>query len=92
MEKNGQLVLKEALSKVLRNEGLNAHSFRHTHTTILAENGVPAKAIAGRLGHADATITQNLYAHNTEKLQEIAVISFVKILQTNGRQNIITYR
>ena len=29
-----------------------------------------AKGVAERLGHADATITQNLYTHNTEKLQE----------------------
>ena len=80
---DGRLVLRETLAKMLRDEGLNAHSFRHTHTTVLAEIGVSAKAIAGRLGHADATITQNLYTHNTEKLQEKAVASFAKTLQTN---------
>ena len=67
VRENGQMLLKEVLSNVLRHEGLNAHSFRHTHTTQLIENGVSAKAVAGRLGHADATITQNLYIHNTEQ-------------------------
>ena len=71
------------LTKMLLGEGLNAHSFRHTHTTQLAEIGVSAKAIAGRLGHADATITQNLYTHNTEKLQEETAAIFGKTLQTN---------
>ena len=52
-------------------------------TTQLAKIGVPAKAIAGRLGHADATITQNLYMHNTEKLQEEVATNFAKTLQTN---------
>ena len=46
------------------------HSFRHTHATQLIENGASAKGVAERLGHADATITQNLYTHNTQKLQE----------------------
>lgn len=78
---NGRALFKEAFSKMLRKEGLTAHSFRHTHTTILAEIGVPAKAIAGRLGHADATITQNLYMHNTLKLQEEAAAIFDKTLQ-----------
>ena len=63
--------------------GLNAHSFRHTHTTQLIENGAPVKAVAERLGHADATITQNLYTHNTQKLQEEAAAIFDKTLQTN---------
>ena len=81
---DGQLVLKETLTKMLRHEGLNAHSFRHTHTTQLIENGASAKAVAGRLGHADATITQNLYTHNTQKLQEEAATIFDKTLQTNA--------
>ena len=83
VRENGQMLLKEVLSKVLRGEGLNAHSFRHTHTTQLIENGASAKAVAGRLGHADATITQNLYTHNTQKLQEEAATIFDKTLQTN---------
>ena len=73
---NGQMLLKEVLSNVLRHEGLNARAFRHTHTTVLAEIGVPAKVIAGRLDHADATITQNLYTYNTLKLQEETRTSF----------------
>ena len=83
VRENGQMLFKEVLSKVLREEGLNAHSFRHTHTTQLIENGASAKAVAGRLGHADATITQNLYTHNTEKLQEEAAAIFDKTLQTS---------
>ena len=83
VRENGQILSKETLSKFLSCEMLNSHSFRHTHTTQLAEIGVPAKAIAGRLGHADATITQNLYMHNTEKLQEEVATNFAKTLQTN---------
>ena len=82
IKNNGQPVLKEQLEKILRREGINAHSFRHTHATTLIENGATAKGVAGRLGHADTSITQNLYTHNTEKLQADTVDIFSKILQT----------
>lgn len=79
---DGRLVLRNHFTRILTDEGLNAHSFRHTHATQLIENGASAKGVAGRLGHANAAITQNLYTHNTEKLQEDTVTIFNKILQT----------
>ena len=62
-------MLKEFIARALVAEGLNAHSFRHTHATLLIENGAAPKGVAGRLGHANTQITQNLYTHNTLKLQ-----------------------
>ncbi len=79
---DGRIILRETFTDVLHNEKLNAHSFRHTHATILIENGVSAKAVAGRLGHANTQITQNLYTHNTLKLQEEAAAIFTENLQT----------
>lgn len=67
--RKGSLLPKTYFVNQLRLIGLNAHSFRHAHATQLIENGAPAKAVAGRLGHANALITQNLYTHNTQKLQ-----------------------
>ncbi len=80
----GSFIVKTNLIKALREAGLNAHSFRHTHATQLIENGATAKAVASRLGHSNVLITQNLYTHNTLKLQEEAAAIFTKILQTNG--------
>ena len=82
-QNEGRKIQKNALAIVLHKEGLNAHSFRHTHTTVLAENGVPVKTIAGRLGHANVQITQNLYTHNTLKMQEEGAAIFAKTLQKN---------
>ena len=79
---NGQIILKDALEKLLKKEKINAHSFRHTHATMLIENGATAKGVAGRLGHSNTLITQNLYTHNTEKLQSDTADIFTKILQT----------
>lgn len=80
---DGRLALREQLVKLLRKEGLNAHSFRHTHATQLIEWGASPKGVAGRLGHSNTQITQNLYVHNTRKLQVDTVAIFDEILQTN---------
>ncbi|MBR1646904.1 MAG: tyrosine-type recombinase/integrase [Selenomonadaceae bacterium] len=62
---NGQMILKNNFSQILKREGLNAHSFRHTHATRLIELGAKPTGVAGRLGHSNVKITQNLYTHNT---------------------------
>ena len=79
---DGRIIVKTLFTRILKSEGLNAHSFRHTHATQLIENGATANGVAGRLGHANAAITQNLYIHNTTKLQEETYAIFDKNLQT----------
>lgn len=49
---------------------LHPHIFRHTHTALLAEQGMSLEAIARRLGHSDSNITRKIYFHITEKLKE----------------------
>lgn len=49
---------------------LTAHSLRHTHVALLAEAGVPLEAISRRLGHADSSVTREVYFHVTKRLQE----------------------
>lgn len=79
--KNGKIVSRSSLINTLTRENINAHSFRHTHATQLIENGATPKGVAGRLGHANTQITQNLYTHNTAKLQEETAEIFAKNLQ-----------
>ena len=44
-------------------EGLKFHELRHTQATQLLANGVDAKTVQTRLGHANASITLGWYAH-----------------------------
>ena len=81
---DGKMVRSNSMEIILKKAGINAHSFRHTHATTLIENGATPKGVAGRLGHSNAIITQNLYTHNTQKLQEDTVMIFEKTLQTNS--------
>ena len=83
IQNDGRLVLKEFFTRFLAVEGFNAHSFRHTHATQLIENGATPRGVAGRLGHANTQITQNLYTHNTQKLQVETANIFAQNLQTN---------
>ena len=75
---NGKLIRYSSIRHLLLAYGLNAHSFRHTHATMLIENGASPKGVADRLGHSDATITQNIYTHITEKLKIDTLKVFTK--------------
>ncbi len=79
--KNGNCVSKTSLTYALRKAGINSHSFRHTHATLCAESGAPAKGIAGRLGHSSTAITDNLYTHETETMQENTLEAFEKTIK-----------
>jgi len=68
------------ITYLLRKTGLNPHSFRHTHATRLIEAGAKPVDVAARLGHADATITQNLYVHDTEEMQKETARIFSEIV------------
>ncbi len=45
------------------------HSLRHTHATILIENGAPIKDVQYRLGHKSVQVTLDIYSHVTAKMQ-----------------------
>ncbi len=53
---------------------------RHTHGTILAENGANPVAVRARLGHADIKVTLNSYTFNTKKMG----IDAVNIFENNA--------
>lgn len=52
------------------------HKLRHTHGTILAEEGINPKAIQQRLRHASIVTTMNTYVHATDELQSQAIAGF----------------
>jgi integrase len=39
------------------------HDLRHIHASELLRRGTPLKTVSARLGHANATVTLNTYAH-----------------------------
>lgn len=68
-----------------RNIDFNFHILRHTHATMLLEDGVPPKTVQERLGHSNISMTLNTYAHVTKKMQTEATDIFHARIQ---RENI----
>ena len=46
---------------------LNPHELRHTYGTLLRDRGVDIYSIQKVLGHADISMTSQIYVHNNEK-------------------------
>ena len=53
-------------TKAVAGKILTPHSLRHTHTSLLAEQGIPLEVISRRLGHSDSRITKEVYLHVTD--------------------------
>jgi len=60
--------------------GITPHSARHTHASLLLKQGVHAKIVQERLGHASITLTLDLYSHVAPGLQQAAAQKFDDIL------------
>lgn len=49
---------------------ITPHALRHTHASLLMEQGIDIDTISRRLGHENSKITKEIYLHVTEKLKE----------------------
>ena len=85
VRENGKLLTPESFkycARIVHNELGNplfhSHSLRHTHGTILAENGAQPKTVMERLGHKDLKTTIERYIFNTDKMQDDAVKLFMQ--------------
>ena len=61
--------LRENSEKVLGRR-ITPHTLRHTHASLLMEQGVSIDSISRRLGHSNSKVTKEIYLHVTKKLQE----------------------
>lgn len=71
--KAGSYVANRLVSYILKAAGVSpsrVHIYRHTHASILAEQGVSLESIQRRLGHGEDKTTERIYIHVTEKIRE----------------------
>jgi integrase len=62
-----------ALARWLHLPEMDFHDLRHTAATLLLARGVNVKVVSEMLGHANVTITLQIYAHVLPHMQQSAV-------------------
>jgi hypothetical protein len=60
---------------------IGLHGLRHTHATLLLEEGVDIKTVSERLGHDSVQTTLELYAHVTPRMRGNAAARFESLLK-----------
>lgn len=87
VDENGQFVTTDSFkycSRVIHHElkiEFDFHSLRHTHATILVENGADIKNVQKRLGHEKIETTLQTYVHDTEEMAEKSVDIFEQVIR-----------
>jgi integrase len=62
------------------------HGLRHTHASALIAAGLDVVAISRRMGHANPTVTLNVYAHLFKKDDRAAAAAIEMVLRTRREQ------
>ena len=62
-------------------QGVNLHSLRHFHASLLIQKGESPVLVSKRLGHANVSITMNTYAHLLKGYQKEAAATFAKAMK-----------
>ena len=70
-------------------KGLKYHELRHTQASLLLANGVDVKTVQNRLGHSNASITLNWYAHAMPENDRAAADMLGKLLEEPPKPHII---
>ena len=80
---DGLNFLKQGYYRILEKAGLpriRFHDLRHTAATLLLRQGVNPKVVSEMLGHAQVSITLDIYSHVLPDMQDAAVQAMEKAL------------
>lgn len=64
-------------------EGFTFHGLRHTHATLLLQQGVNPKIVQERLGHSSIKVTMDTYSHVLPDMQQAAVSALEELFQVS---------
>lgn len=91
VREDGRMLTPESFkyaSRVIRYtlgiDGFDFHCLRHTHATLLVENGANIKDVQERLGHNRIETTLQTYTHGTDKMAQDSADIFERV--TSGSE------
>ena len=70
MEQNAFNKCLRETSEMVFGRKITSHVLRHTHASLMAENGVDYEVLSRRLGHENSNITKQIYIHVTERKKQ----------------------
>jgi len=79
-----------AFRRIIKRTGLKdirIHDLRHTHATLMLKAGEHPKVVSERLGHANISITLDIYSHVLPGMQEAAAERFDRIFKVDDNEN-----
>lgn len=77
-------VLSQTFDRLVLSSGLRRirfHDIRHTHASLLVQDGVPIKVVSERLGHSHPAFTAATYQHVLPGIQADAAARLAKLLE-----------
>lgn len=77
---------KEAAIKASGVKRIRIHDFRHSHASILINNGMNIVAVSHRLGHSDVNMTLKIYTHLLENKDQ-KILDFIENSSHYSSQN-----
>ena len=66
--------------------GIHPHALRHTMATLSIANGADIVSVSEKLGHAEPSITLNVYSHANEEAQRRANEALAQAIYKNQKQ------
>ena len=79
--------VNQIFDRIIRRAGLpkiRFHDLRHTHATLLLQQGIHPKIVSERLGHANISVTMDIYSHVIPSMQRKAAKMFDQILDQDA--------
>ncbi|SVC08419.1 uncharacterized protein METZ01_LOCUS261273 [marine metagenome] len=67
--------------------GVRLHDLRHTHASLMLQQGTDIKTINTRLGHSSVAFTMDTYAHLLPGMQKAAMEKLVEAFAVTGQNS-----
>ena len=84
-----EAIMRNYIAPAARRAGilkhLNWHAFRHTFSTLLAENDEDVKTVQALMRHANSNITMNIYTHAVSSKKRRAQSRVVEMILPRGK-------